>query len=244
MHFWRWLGWALLLTSATAQADTVADLVRGHIEAIGGRERIAANKTMRAAGHVSTAGRVLKFELLAQRPNHIRVTTTGDGRTLIQGYDGAAPPWRLEPDKSPVAQRMDNIEAVDFIAEAEFDDQLVDPEKRGYALDYAGEMNYEGRKVHKLLVTTLRQKSYFLLLDAETCLIVAQLVQRDLPSGRTVTMETRYDDFTPLEGVLLPRRIGIYAEGKLLHETVLETWEANVAIKPGTFTMPERGGAP
>lgn len=241
MRFWQWLGWAFLLTAATARADTVADLVRSHIEAIGGRERIAANKTMRATGHVSTEGKVLKFELLAERPNSIRVTTTAEGRTLIQGYDGVTPPWRLDPENSPVAQRMDNIEAIDFIAESEFDDQLVDPQQRGYELDYAGEMQYEGRKVHKLLVTTLRQKSYFLLLDAETYLIVAQLAQRELPSGRKVTMETRYDDFTSLEGVLLPRRIGMYAEGKLLHETVLETVEANVAIKPGTFAMPESG---
>ena len=125
MRFWRQLSVILFLTVVGARADTVADLVRSHTQAIGGRERLMALKAMRATGQVNVDGRVLRFELLAQRPKSVRVTTMSDGRTLIQGCDGVTPPWRLEPEKSPIAQRLTGLEAVEFMADGEFDDQFT-----------------------------------------------------------------------------------------------------------------------
>ncbi|MBS0632934.1 MAG: hypothetical protein JSS11_13545 [Verrucomicrobia bacterium] len=238
MQLWRWLGVALVMTLGAARADTMADLIRSHIEAIGGRERITALKTMHVVGHVTTEGRTQKFDLLARRPNSIRVTTTAEGRTLIQGCDGTVA-WRLQPDQSPQAHRMQGMEATDFMGEAEFDDQLVDPESRGYQLDYAGEVTYQGHKAYKVLVTTLRLKPYFLILDAETYFIVAQVARQTDASGQTLTKETRYSDFAPLDGVLLPRRFTVYLGERQQSETVLETMEANVVIKPGTFALPD-----
>lgn len=243
MRFWRQLGVAVVLTLSVARADTVADLVRSHLDALGGRERLTALKTMRVIGHVNTGGKVQKFELLARRPNSIRVTTTAEGRTLIQGCDGTVA-WRLEPEKSPRAYRMQGTEEKDFKGESEFDDQLVDPEARGFQLDYAGEVTYQGHKAYKLLVTKLWQKPYFLILDAETFFIVAQVEDQTTASGQSVTKETRYGDFAPLDGVLLPRRFTVYADDRLVSETVLETMEANVTIPPGTFTLPGADAAP
>lgn len=237
MQLWRWLGVALVMTLGAARADTMADLIRSHIEAIGGRERIAALKTMHVVGHVNTGGRTQKFDLLARRPNSIRVTTTAEGRTLIQGCDGTIA-WRLEPNQSPKPYLMQGMEATDFMGEAEFDDQLVDPEARGYQLDYAGEVTYQGHRAYKILVTTLRLKPYFLILDAETYFIVAQVARQTDSSGQTLNKETRYSDFAPLDGVLLPRRFTVYLGDQQQSETVLETMEANVAIKPGTFALP------
>ncbi len=239
MHVWQRLGLALILAlTVVARADYVGDLARIHVEAIGGRERLAGLKALRAVGHVDVEGRVLRFELLAQRPNRVRVTTTGDGLTLIQGTDGTTAPWRLEPEKSPVPQRMGAAVAAHFMADAEFDDQLVDPTARGYQVEYAGETTFLERRTLKLLVIQPKQKHFFLLLDAETYFIVARLLTRTLPSGREVTIETRYSDFMPLKGILLAHRIGTYAEGHLLQETVLETLEANPPLDGAIFAIP------
>jgi hypothetical protein len=244
MKFWRWLGWSMMLAVTVARADYAEDLARIHVEAIGGRARVAALQTLRMTGTVQVGNRELRFELLAQRPNLVRVTTTGEGRTLIQAADGSSPPWRLEPEKSLVPHRMSGEEAVDFMAEAEFDDQLTDPAARGYQLDFGGETSFMDRRALKLSVTHARQRPFFLLLDAETYFIVGRVVSRTLPSGREVTVETRYGDFRPVEGVLLAHRIGIYAEGKLLHETALDSIEANPPVDEAVFTMPFAVGGP
>jgi len=227
-----------------ARADYAGDLARIHVEAIGGRERVAGLRTMRATGHVRVGGRVLRFELIAQRPNCVRITTTGDGRTRVRATDGITAPWRLDPEKSPVPHQMSGEEAVEFLADAEFDDQLVNPAGRGYQLDFAGETTFEGHRALKRLVTHRAEKPYYLLLDGDTYFIVGRLTTRLLPSGRQVTVETRYGDFMPVDGILLARRIGIYTEGRLLDETVLETLTANQPVDEAIFRMPvAEGGA-
>lgn len=239
MHVWRTLGLtAIFSLTVAARADYAENLARIHVEAIGGRELLAGLKTLRAAGHVKADGRTLRFEMLAGRPNRVRVTTTDGGRTLIQGTDGSTVPWRLEPEKSPVPQRMGAAAAAEFMEDAEFDDQLVDPAGRGYQVDFAGETTHAGRRALKLLVTPWKQKPCMLLLDAETYFIVARMVTRPLPSGREVTIETRYSDFMPVNGIVLAHRIETYAEGHLLHDTVLETMETNPPIDGAVFAMP------
>jgi hypothetical protein len=51
-------------------------------------------------------------------------------------------------------------------------------------------------------------------------------------------METRYEDFRPVAGVIMPHRIVVIADGKLLHKTVLQQLEPNVSVPAGCFTMP------
>lgn len=243
MRFWRWL-FLTVLTVAAARAGYVEDLARIHVEAIGGRTRLEQLKSLRVTGRVMPGGHELRFELLAERPNRLRVTTTDESRTLIQGWDGTGTPWRLEPEKSPVAKALSMEEAADFLADSEFDDQLVNAAERGYQLDFAGETMMGDLRIFKILVSHQKQRSFFLLLDAVRYFIVGRLATHKMASGREVTVETRYADFRTVEGVFLPYRISIFGDRRLINVTVIESIEANPALPTETFLMPKADEAP
>jgi len=214
------------------------DIVRFHMAAMGGEEKIVALDSIRAEGVVREAGHEMSFALVAQRPNRVRITTRGEGHSLVQGWNGTDSPWRWQPDDSPNAAPMAPSEARAFGADAEYDDPLIGGKARGFALDYAGEMSWRGRAALRVLVTRLGDPAYTLLVDHETYFIVARLLPRRLPTGQVTTVITRFSDFRPVSGVILPFHIEIMADEKLLQETVLSEIVALPNPPAATFATP------
>lgn len=227
---------AFLRMAAAEEAENLAHI---HVEAIGGEMRLHLLTSLRVTGHVDIDDRRLEFTLLAQRPNRIRMETRAPDHVIVQATDGVNPPWQMDPNAAPLRpHRITGDEARAFSADAEFDDPLVDFADKGYTVDYAGEADWGGRKVYRILVTRKLVDIYYLLLDAETYFIVGKQAVRRLDYGRQVQMETRYEDFRPVAGIIMPHRVIVSADGKPLHETVLERVEPNVPVPDGSFTMP------
>jgi hypothetical protein len=228
----------LCLSAGVLRADSLDELVQLHREAMGGAARLEALVAMRAQGHVVAGGKTLEFELLAQRPNCVRITMRGGDRTLVQGCDGANPPWRWEPGKAEPASPMKTAEGREFAADAEFDDPLASSADRGYRLDFAGRVAWRERQVARILVTRSDMAPAFLLVDPDTFLIVARLTTRRLPSGRELEVETRYDRYRPVAGVLLPHRVETWVNGQRTGELVLTTVQSISPPPLETFAMP------
>ncbi|HYP17984.1 MAG TPA: hypothetical protein VEQ65_12300 [Opitutus sp.] len=230
-----WFLWLLL--AVAARGELAQDLAQIHAEAIGGRDRLQQWKGLRASGRVITAGQELEFELIAARPNRVRVVVRSGGRALLQATDGAVA-WQQDLGSGEPPRLMAPADARDFIADAEFDDALVNWRERGYALDYAGEAQWDGGRVFKLLVTRPGEAPSFLLLDATTFFIVARLAAAADHLVGGSAQETRYDDFRPVGGIILPHRIRVYAGSRLLRETVLGHVLPVAEPAPEVFAMP------
>ena len=225
------------LTTA-AWADQAADLARLHTEAIGGAARIAQLTALQATGSIRIDGRTLRMGLVAQRPNRVRTIVQAEGYMLTQAYDGVNPPWQIDASaKSPEPRLLSEEGAREFINDAEFDDPLVSSSERGYSIDYAGTAETNGRRTFRLLITHKFTETFELELDAETYFIVRRLSTRVQSGGREVALDTRFADFRPVAGVIVPYRIAVYAGDRLLHETVLESVEANPPLLPSVFSL-------
>ena len=229
--------------TTAAWADQAADLARLHTEAMGGAARIAQFAALQATGTVKIEGRTMHIGLVAQRPNRVRTIVQGEGYMLIQAYDGANPPWQVDVSaKSSGPQLIGEVAARDFVDDAEFDDPLVSPAERGYSVDYAGTTDVNGRRIYRLLVTHRLTETFELELDGETYFIVRRLSTRRLADGREIKFETRFSDFRPVTGVIVPYRIGVYAGDRMLSETVLESVEANPPLAASVFSRPTTAG--
>jgi len=239
MRVWKFiLGW--LLVAVVAWADPATDLARIHIEVIGGAERISALKSLRASGFVVTGGKRVRFSMLAARPNRLRLETGAEGRSLVQASDGVGPPWKFDTGAwPPTYQTMADKEAGVFATDAEFDDPLVAGAQRGFVFDFAGELELGGKKVLRVLVTRKLTDSFSLLVDAETYFIIGKVSYKESAGGRKVEILTRYDDYRPVEGVLLPHRVAVLMDGKLMQHTVIESVEANPQVTTETFARPQ-----
>jgi hypothetical protein len=82
------------------------------------------------------------------------------------------------------------------------------------------------------------RESFSLLLDPETYLISFRLEERKSAGGHTTTILTRYGDYRPVEGVLLPHEFAISIDGRITQETRIETMMANPELTSETFRRP------
>lgn len=238
MRVWQFfLGWLWLV--AVGRGDPAEELARIHVEVLGGQERIDALTALRASGVVTTGGKRVRFTMIAARPNRLRLETGAEGRTLVQGSDGVGAPWKLDSGVQPLRYvPMAEGEGRVFAADAEFDDPLVAGAARGYGFDYAGEVDAGSRKLVRVLVTRKQKETFSVLVDPETYLIVARVEHRQSAGGRRLEITTRYDDYRPVRGVLLPHRVAVLMEGKVVQVTVIEAVEANPVVTAETFARP------
>ena len=234
--FFAWL----LLTIALAHADQATDIAQIHLEAIGGRPRISALKGLRMSGFVRVGDKRVRFSMLAARPNRVRLETGDNGRTLVNASDGVEPPWEFDTGTWPPRYRpMGDAAAKAFTADAEFDDPLIAGPARGFTLEYAGEVEIDGRKLLRVLVTRNLADTFALLLDEETYFIVLRIEERTTAGGLKRKIVTRYDDFRPVDGVLLPHKVTIITDGRVEQQMIMEKIETNPELTRDTFTRPK-----
>ncbi len=243
MRFLR--AWLLAsLIPLAVRADRAQDLARIHVEAIGGEERIAELKSLRASGHVTAGDKRVRFTMTAARPNLIRLETEAGGRTLVQGSDGEEPAWEFDTGTWPPQYRaMAPATAKTFVADAEFDDPLVAAAARGYSLDFAGEMKIDGQSFLRVLVTGSRAATFSVIIDPRTYFIVMRIEQRESAGGRKAQVVTHYGDFRPVDGVLLPHQIAVAINGKVTQRTVIDRIDANPELAEDTFRRPRAAAA-
>ena len=223
-----------------AWADRAEDLARIHVEAIGGKKRIDALKGLRATGNVVVGGKQVRFTMTAARPDKVRLETEAGGRTLVQGTDGKEAPWEFDTGTWPPQYRaMPDTTAKTFVADAEFDDPLITGPARGFSLDYAGEVNVGDRKLLRVLVTRKLRDTYSILLDPQTYFIVMRVDQRITAGGRSAAVVTHYEDFRPVDGVLLPHQVTIAIDGKKTQQTKITRIDANPPLTEDTFSRPK-----
>jgi hypothetical protein len=233
-------GLLVFLMAPLVRADQAADIAKIHLEAIGGHKRIEALTGLRMAGVVVLGEKRVHFTMIAARPNCVRLETGDNGRTLVNASDGVEPAWEFDTGSWPPRYRaMDAAAANAFTADAEFDDPLVAGPARGFTLEYAGETEVEGRKLLRVLVTRKLADTFSLLLDEETYFIVLRVEQRTTTGGRKREIITRYDDFRPVDGVLLPHKVTLMTDGRVQQEMIMEKIETNPELTPETFTRPK-----
>ncbi len=243
--FLRILPWAiasgLIGTSLRAEALAV-DIARIHVEAIGGQERVDRLESFRAAGQSRLGEVTLDFQMWAARPRSIRIEVMMGNQTLVQGWDGYAEPWikgGMEGDPQPMPANVKER----FKSESDFDTALVNPVKRGFALEYAGEDEVDGRPVVKLLATRNLTDQSTLFLAADTYFIVRQDRVRFSADGVRVETQTYYDDFRPVLGVIMPHQISVYEDGRLSSSVTLNWIEPNPPMEPEMFGASPRKSA-
>jgi hypothetical protein len=200
-------GW--ICTAGLIRADRAAEIARIHVEAIGGLKRIDALRSMRMTGVVETPTNTVPITLLAARPARLRVESIFGTRKMLQAWDGVGPPWQRDlGDPSAAYATLSGEAAQRFVADADFDDPLVRWEQRGYQIEFAGGREISGRRLFRLLVARKLTENIFLLLDPQTYFIVLR-IQQLTREGESVELVTRYEDYRPVGGVLVPHRIAL-----------------------------------
>ena len=230
---------AALATVPPASAQTVDEIVARHVAARGGREALAAVRTLRMAGHADAGpGRNAIVRREIARPGRIRTEFVFQGTTGIYVWDGSAG-WRVSPLDGRLEPEPMPAEAAALSAEqADFEGPLVDWKAKGHTVERVGDETLPGGSAHKLKVTLKSGVVRHMWVDAKTGLLVRTESTRKV-RGRDVAFETVYGDYRESGGVRFARSIEIGARGRPQRmRIVVDSVETNPAIDDSRFSLP------
>jgi hypothetical protein len=227
-----------LLAGAAAPPPTVDEIVARHVSARGGREALAALRTLRMAGHASAGpGREAMVRREIARPGRIRTEFEYQGTTGVYVWDGSAGS-RVSPlDGKLEPEPMSEEQAALCAEQADIDGPLVDWKAKGHRIERVGTSALPGGGADELKVTLKSGVVRHVWVDARTGLVVKTSSTRKV-RGHELELETVYGDYRETGGVRFARSIEIGARGRPQHLRItVESVETNVALDDSRFRM-------
>ncbi len=230
---------AALAAPGALRAQTVDEIVARHVAARGGREALAALKTLRMTGRaVAGSGREAIVRREWARPGRIRTEFVFQGTTGVYAWNGERG-FQVSPLDGDFEPRPLTPDAAELMAEqADLEGPLVDWKAKGHAVTLAGRQKLRGGDAWELAVTLKSGARRRLFVDAATGLIVRSEAARPL-RGHEATLETLYADYRATDGVSFPRTIETFVRGRPQRLRIsVENVETNPAIDASRFEPP------
>lgn len=230
-------GLGLLQVLAVAQdapLPSARDLVARHIAAIGGSAAYLAVKSVRLRGRFELTGQNIAadFEMMAARPNKLRLHIDIPGLGLNEsGYDGKVG-WTLNPQVGP--RLLSGRELDELAIDANFDSTLH-PADQYKELTTIGRTVYDGRdafKVRAMFTSGVEQIEYF---DAQTGLQIGWEATRQTELG-LVPASAILRDYKKFGRLMQPTTI---VQKALFLEQVLRVTSCDYDVVPASaFDLP------
>ena len=243
------LGLVVLIgVPASALAQTVDEIVAGHIAARGGKDKLAAIQTVKMTRTVASGiGTTLRVIVYRKRPALMRVEQgpAQPGATMTPRGINAEAVWDMVQGK--VVPRQPQLAAEAREVDGDFDGLLVDWREKGHSVAFAGRETLPGGETLKLTVTLKSGLVRTVYLDAKTHLDRRHTGVLNLPNGRRFDITIDFDNWRDVGGVKFPFDIMEERTGKepvVTLVTYTDKIELNVPMDEGLFTAPAAAPAP
>jgi outer membrane lipoprotein-sorting protein len=222
----RVVAFLLLLSSLRAAAATpsAAEIVRKHLDAIGGARWQRVDSLL-----ITGSGAFGTVTWAWKKPDRIRTEEREPaGRTLVTAFDGKSA-WISNPFQDPKPRAMTPEETRQWRAGLAIRSDLLDLPKDA-TVEVVGNENVDGRPAWKLSLRRDSADEVFLWIDAKTFLLVQRARTMNAPWGGSRTPVTPLRDYRNVEGLMIPHAVGA---------TKL-TVEVNPQLDDDTFRLPVR----
>jgi outer membrane lipoprotein-sorting protein len=240
--FRRISAWLLVLALAavTASAQTVDELIEKYLQAQGGREKVAAIKSMRMEGKMEMGqGMQMPIKVEVVSPDRMRFEGTMQGMTMVQAVNGESG-WQIMPFMGKTEpEPMSAEDVAQTKKQLESFDPLSRYKELGHTLELAGKEDIEGTPAHKLKLTRKDGEVTYVYLDAESYLLI-KTVGKTKMQGQEVEVESSSGDYKEVGGVLFAHTIESKVKGAPNSMTMTFTKvEFNPSLPASDFEMPK-----
>jgi hypothetical protein len=242
------LGGLAIAPGVSAQTPTLDDVMARHLQALGGRDKIEALKTVTKKGIYVYNG--LEFPLVAY---HARVAKSREeivglshwatkprpGITVVRAVDGEKA-WMSGHERAMEPTLLATEETADAILIADFDGPLLDSGAASARLELIGRVTDEGEDLFQIRVVRASGTTEDVYVSAVNHLIRRRnLIAKEgaARGGFQKPQVIHYDDYRVVAGVRLPFSIQV-DEALFSREYRFETMEANSSLADTLFVPP------
>src|SRR5947208_5769848 len=233
---------ALLCIAAPARSQNVDDIVAKYAQKIGGMNRVEAIQSVRRSGKFYGGG---GFEAQVKnenkRPNKVREEFAFGGMVGVNDWDGKSG-WKIEPWQGKKdAESLSEDEIKGIVEDAEFDDPLLDYQKKGNKAELVGMDQIDGSDVYKVKLTLASNgdvRTYYI--DVDNFVPIKYEVKR-MVRGAEREFEVELGDYKEVNGVFMPFGFAIGSKGSSSANKAQYAWErieANVPLEDSKFAKP------
>lgn len=230
---------ALAAFSLSASAQTVDEIIAKHVEALGGMEKMQAQKTRRASGKLSLPGGLEAPITMAQkRPEMFRANITFQGMDVVQAYDGKNG-WQIDPTQGKkTAEPLSEDDLKDVQENADFDGPLVNYKEKGNKVELLGKEDVEGTPAYKLKVTLKSGDVKTVFLDSDAYVEIKEVSKRTI-RGAEREFENVLGDYKEEGGVMMAHSFEVKPKGAPQSQKLtIDKIEINPEIADSYFQVP------
>jgi outer membrane lipoprotein-sorting protein len=197
----------ILCGGGAAPLPDAAEIVRQHVEAIGGARWQNVQSLV-----VKGSGSYAAFTWAWKRPGKFRTEErdeTYSGKTLVTGFDGVVG-WTSNPLLGPATpRRLTPTEMQRWLSGVIVRSDLLDLPAKGADLTLLGQENVNSRMAYKLSLNRPGRDTVLLWIDTQSYLLVQRGRKVKPPWGGAETLRvTPLSDYRSVQGLLIPHRVG------------------------------------
>jgi hypothetical protein len=188
------------LAAQTGPTPTLDQILQKYIEGVGGRAALEKIRTITAKGTIaiSPIGLNGTVEISQKSPNKaVTRVDLGQGGVQREGFDGTAG-WASDPATGEIREKT-GADLVEARRSAAFPRELQ--MKTIYpSMTVKGREKVGARDAFLIEAVPADGKPIQLFFDAETGLLIRQVLTRETPAGGLV-VDTYYENYKPVDGV-------------------------------------------
>ena len=199
-----------LLGALPLQAQTAAEVMERHIAALGGREKLAAVKSLMVVGTMKgMTGADMPVRMFWAARNRLRIEVSIQGNVVVQVFDGSTAGSYLTTPSTGYQERLPITpdEARDLARNAaDFDlTEFLAYDRDGASVELQGRQPLDGGEVFKIRWTRRSGDTAVLYIDSKTFL-EARRESVVRVSGVEYETESKSSDFREVSGLMVPFR--------------------------------------
>ncbi len=223
--------------AVSPKARKADEIIRKHVQAVGGLDKIRAIRTLLVSGHLAQQGLDLPFTIRMKRPNKSRMDVDLKVQSIIQAYNGRSAWW-----VNPLLGIASPAKMPDEIAKmvtrwTDFEGPLVGYAEKGHTAEFEGKVTTDSGALYKIKLTLRDGDVWQVYLDANTYLEVKRTFQQAY-GGKTSEVTTWFPEYTTVDGVRIYRVIRGEGIDGTPYTITFDSFQANVAIDDNIFERP------
>ena len=191
-----------------ASAQTVDEVIDKHIEAMGGKEKLASLKSLRMETNLSVQG--MDIPVIQTRVHNVgqRVDISAMG---MEGFVITTPTagWTFMPFMGQTAaEAMPEDQVKESVDELDLQGSLLNYKEKGHTVELVGKEAVDGTEAYKVKLTTKGGKVRTFFIDPKNYYII-RTVAKATVNGQEQEVTINFADFKKTEeGYVFPHSIG------------------------------------
>jgi len=229
---------AIALSSLTANAQTVDEVISKNIQAHGGADKLKSVRSLRTTAKFSQGSFRADFRQENKRAGKVREEFIIQGLAQVQAYDGKTG-WQISPfsgRKDPELLSQDDLKSL--VVDADIDGPLVDYKEKGHKAELVGHDSMEGTDCFKIKLSMKNGDVRYYYLDADSFLELKLEIQTTI-RGAVQESELYYGDYEQVNGIFYPFAVEQAQKGSASRSQIsVEKIEQNIPLEDAYFSMP------